>query len=154
VFGVGAVQFEFGLQGHAIGETAFDTLFDGIPGRVNEVIEELEYELVAGVRDREVLCEHLEKAFVLPVLGVGFELEELLERRQLDFEEIRVVVETFGGGEVNSLVRFLQRGSPDRGGFWVVLKKSPAFRFSNSGVSGRVRIQTSQGRSTGEGLDL
>ena len=58
VFGVGAVQLELRLERHTVGETAFEALFNGVARRIHEIIEELEHEIVAGVRDREHLLEY------------------------------------------------------------------------------------------------
>ena len=52
---VGAVEFHLGLQGYAIGQTALQTLVDGVAGRVDEVIQELKNEVITRVGDREVL---------------------------------------------------------------------------------------------------
>ena len=87
---VSAVELEFGFQGHRIGQTAVETLVDGVAGRIDIIIEELEYEVVTGVGDREILRKHLVESLVVPLFGRGVELKEILERLKLDLEEIRV----------------------------------------------------------------
>ena len=63
--GVGAVELQPGLQGHGIGESALQTLFDAVAGRINVIVQEFQDEVVAGVSDGEVLGEHLVQAIVL-----------------------------------------------------------------------------------------
>ncbi len=108
VLRVRTVELQLGLQGHGIGQSALDTLFDRIARRIDEVIEELQHELVARIRDRKVLVEDLEKSFLLTVLGVRFQLEELAEGAKLDLEEIRVFDLRVGGREVDPFWGFFQ----------------------------------------------
>ena len=105
VLGVGAVQLQLGLQRDAVGQAALDALFDAVAGRVNEVIQELEHELVARVGDREVLIEHLEEALGFTVLRLGLQLEELAEGAELNVEEVRIGEVRGGGGERMSLLQ-------------------------------------------------
>ena len=72
--GIGAIEFHHGLEGHAVGKSTFETLFDGISWRVNEIVEELEHEIVSRVGDGEVLREHLVESVVLSQFGRGVEL--------------------------------------------------------------------------------
>src|SRR5690606_36350687 len=104
VLRIGAVELQLGLQGHAVGQTALHALVDAVAGRVNEVIEEFEHELVPGVRDGEILHEHLVEALTLPVLGEGLYLEELFKARQLDVKEIRILCRKARGTVINALV--------------------------------------------------
>ena len=91
VLGVFAAQLHLGLQRDAIGQAALDALLDGIAGRIDIIIQEFEFEIVTRVRDGEILLEDFEEAFVQTVVGVGLNLEEILERLDLDIEEIRVI---------------------------------------------------------------
>ena len=49
-----AIQFQLSLQRHTIGQTALQTLVDGVAGRVDIVIQELKNEVITRVGDREV----------------------------------------------------------------------------------------------------
>ncbi len=103
VLGIGAVQLQLGLQRHAVGEAALDALIDAVAGRIDEVVQELQHELVARVRDGEVLAEYLEEAFLLAVLGERVDLEELLEALELDVEEIGIIDTDLAGAEIDAL---------------------------------------------------
>jgi hypothetical protein len=94
VLWVGAVELQLGLQRHAVGQTALDALVDAVSGRIDEVIQELQHELVAGVRDGEILTEHLEKAFALAMFGEGLDLEEVLKTLQLDIEKVGISIDS------------------------------------------------------------
>jgi hypothetical protein len=76
--------------------------------RIDEIIDELQDEIVAGIRDRENLLEDLVKSFVLAVLSRGFELEKIAERLDLHFQKIGIIQKGLGGCECNPLIiRFL-----------------------------------------------
>ena len=90
VVGVGTVEFQFRLQGHTVCQATLQALLDGVAGRVDVIIEEFEYKVVTGVRYGEVLGEHLVESLVVPFFGRGVELQEVLERLELNLEEIRV----------------------------------------------------------------
>ena len=79
-------QAKLGLQGHGIRETAFHTLFDGVAGRVDKVIEEFQNENVPGVGDREIFLENTEQSFHVSFIGSCFQLEEILEGLNLDIQ--------------------------------------------------------------------
>ena len=102
VVGVGARQFQLGLKRHAVRVTALKTLFDCVAWRVDVVVEELEIEVVAGVGDREVLCEHFVKTFVSTMFRRSVQLEEIAERFQLHFEEVGVRKGILYRGKVNA----------------------------------------------------
>ena len=74
-----AVEFHLGLQGYTIGQAALQTLFDGVSGRVDVIIQELQNEIVARIGNRKVLCEHLIKTVVLAFLGGSIQLKEILK---------------------------------------------------------------------------
>ena len=103
MLGISARKAEFCLQRNIVGKSSFKTLFDRILGRINEIVDELELVIVPRVFDREYLLEHLEKAFVLPVLRCRLQLEEILERFQLNFQKVRIF-QNLGCSEYNSLV--------------------------------------------------
>jgi hypothetical protein len=98
-------QAQFGFEGNGIGEPALHTLFDGIAGRIDEIVQELQYENVAGVRDRKVLLEHLEETLVVAFIGGGFQLEIVLERLDLDLQEVGCFCEVFNLAKIHSAGR-------------------------------------------------
>jgi hypothetical protein len=100
MLGVCAIQPELGLQRNAVGQSPFDTLLDGIPGRIDEVIQEFEHKVVARIGDGEVLTEYLVQAFVMPVVRSRLKLEKIPERFQLDIEEIGIVDLVLADSEV------------------------------------------------------
>ena len=105
---IGAVQLELGFQGHVVGEAHIEAFIHRVARRIDEIVDELQNEIVAGVGDRENFLEHFVKPFVLAVLSRRFELEEIAEGLQLDFQKIRIIQQCLGGCECNPLIiRFL-----------------------------------------------
>ncbi len=76
---VRAIEFQLGFQRNTIRKSALEALLDRITRRVDVVVDELQNEVVPGVRDGEVLLKHLVEAFVLAVLGRGVHLEKIPE---------------------------------------------------------------------------
>lgn len=91
VFGVVAGEFQFSLERDAVGEAAFDTFLDSVARRIDEIVQKLKCEIIAGIRDREVLFEDFEESFIETVVRVGLNLEKVLERLQLNVQEVRIV---------------------------------------------------------------
>jgi hypothetical protein len=87
---IGTVEFQLGLECHVEGQTTKQTLLDGITGRINVVVEKLQHIVVTSVGNGEILGENLEKALLLAILGRCVELQEVLERLELDVEEIGI----------------------------------------------------------------
>ena len=79
MFWIGAIQFEFGFQGDAVCQSALDALFYAVTGWINEIIQEFQYKVVPGIRDREILREHFVKTFIDTVFRVGLQLKKILE---------------------------------------------------------------------------
>jgi hypothetical protein len=77
---VGAEEFEFCLQGHSIGQSSLQALFDAIARRIDVIIQEFQLEIVASVRNREILGEHLIQTIVLSLLRWRVQLQEVVER--------------------------------------------------------------------------
>jgi hypothetical protein len=96
-------QAQLGFQRNGLGKAALDTFIDGIARGIYEIIEELEYENVTGIGDGEILFEHAEKAFVLALVGRGFELEKIFERLDLDAEQIGCFCQEFNFTEIDTL---------------------------------------------------
>ena len=99
---VGARKSQLGLERNAVGKAAFDALGNAVPGRIDIVIEKFEDEIVSCVGDGEVFGENLVQPFVLPVVGVGFQLEEILERLKLNIQKIRIFERLFDRREIDS----------------------------------------------------
>lgn len=110
VLRVVAGEFQLGLQRDAVGETTLDALLDGVAGRVDEVVKKLKGEVVAGIRNGEVLPEDFEETLVKTVVRVGLNLEEILERLDLDVKEVRIL-ELADGCEVDDCGLFLCQGN-------------------------------------------
>ena len=106
VFRVGTVEFHLRLHRHAVSKTTLKTLLDGITRRVDEVVQELKYETVASVCDREVLLEHLVQTIVLTLLRRSVQLKEVLERLKLHVKEIRIWHRILDTCKVYSLIDF------------------------------------------------
>ena len=68
MFRVSAIKFHLSLQWHTIGQSTLQTLVYGVAWRVNEIVKELEYEIVTGVCNREILREHLVQSVILTFL--------------------------------------------------------------------------------------
>jgi hypothetical protein len=102
--GVGAIEFQLCLEGHAVCQSTFQTLFDGIARRVDIIVQEFQHEIVTRIRDGEVLREDLVQAVVLAKLGRSIQLEEILERLQLHFQEIGIGHRILYGSKINSLI--------------------------------------------------
>ena len=88
---IGAGKAQLGLEGDAVGLPSFETFHDGIPGRIDEVIDELQLVAVTGIFYREDLLENPEQTLALAVFGRGLKLEEILEGFELHLQQIRVL---------------------------------------------------------------
>ena len=88
--GVGTIELKLGFEGDTVGESAFETLLDCITRRIDIVIQELKYIVVAGIHDGEVFRKHLVKALIISFFGRSVKLQEILERLELHLEKVRV----------------------------------------------------------------
>lgn len=77
--GIRAGEAELRLERHVVGQAPVEALLDRVFRGIDEIVDELQLVVVPRVLDGENFLEYLEKAFVLPVLGSGLELEEILE---------------------------------------------------------------------------
>ena len=91
VLGVFTAQLHLGFQRYTVGQAAFDALLDGVTGRINVIIQEFKFEIVSRIRDGKILFEDFVQAFVQTVVRIGFNLEEVFERLDLNIEKIRVI---------------------------------------------------------------
>ena len=91
VLRVFTAQFHLGLQWHTISQATFDTLLNGLTRRIDIIIQEFKFEIVSRIRDGKILFEDFVQAFVQTVVGIGFNLEEVFERLDLNVEKIRVI---------------------------------------------------------------
>ena len=99
MFRVCTVEFEFRLERNAVSQTSVKAFFNRITGRIDEVVDELQHEVVACVRYWKYLLEHLEQTFATTVFSGGVELEEILEGFELHLQKIGIVKECFGSCE-------------------------------------------------------
>ena len=76
---VSTIELKLRLQRHTIGQTALQTLLDRVTGRIDIVVDELKYEIIAGIGDGEILLEHFVEALGLSILGRSVHLEEIAE---------------------------------------------------------------------------
>ena len=49
------IKFQFSLQRNAVGQATLQAFLDGITRRIDIIVQELQYEVVASIRNREVL---------------------------------------------------------------------------------------------------
>ena len=76
---VSTVELQLGLQRHTIRQAALQTLLDRVTGRIDVIVDELKYEIIAGIGDGEILLEHFVEALVLTILGRCVHLEKIAE---------------------------------------------------------------------------
>ncbi len=55
------------LQRHAVGQSPLHTLVDGVPRRVNKVVQEFKHEDIPGISDGEILLKNAVQTFVSSV---------------------------------------------------------------------------------------
>src|SRR6185295_18753725 len=56
-------QAEFCLERNSIRQATLHTFFNGIAGRIDKIIEELEYKNVARISNRKILAKYTEQTF-------------------------------------------------------------------------------------------
>src|SRR5664279_5458365 len=72
-------QAQFGFQRNCVSQTTLHTLFNGVTGRIDEVVQEFQHENVPRIGDREIFLEHFEQAFYITLVRCGFQLEKLFK---------------------------------------------------------------------------
>ena len=102
--GIRAIELQLSLQRHAVGQSALQAFVDGIAGRIDVVVKELQYEIVSCVCNWEVLGEHLVESVVLTLLSGRIQLQEITERFQLHVKEIRKRVRIGDACEIDSVI--------------------------------------------------
>ena len=102
VVGVRAIKLELSLQRHTICETATQTFIYRIARGIDIIIKKLQDKVITGVCNREILCKHLIKPLILTHLGGSVKLEEILERFQLNFQEVRKRKRILNRREINA----------------------------------------------------
>ena len=103
VFGIGAVKLQLSFQGYAVGEAPFDALIHGVAGRIDKIIQEFEDEVITGIGNRKILGKYLVQALVDPVLRIGFQLEKILERLELNIEKVGIFCLDPSGCETDAI---------------------------------------------------
>ena len=102
VFLVVAGKLQLSLEGNAISESTFDALLNAVAGSVDVVVKKFESKVASCVGDGEVFGENLVEAFVLSVVRIGLQLEEILERLKLNIQKIRIFERLLDGREAYS----------------------------------------------------
>ena len=77
---VGAVKFQFSLQGNTVRQSALKTLIYAVAGRIDIIIEKFQYKVIASIRDREILGKDFVQAVILTQFRRSIELQEIFER--------------------------------------------------------------------------
>ncbi len=72
VFLIITAQTKFGLQGNSISQSSFHTLFNGVTGRIDKIIQKLQYENVPGISNRKIVFKHTEQTFDIPLVRSSF----------------------------------------------------------------------------------
>ena len=91
VFAVGAEQFQLRLERDTVCQPSVQTLFYAVTRRIDKIIKKFEHEIIACVSNWEILCKNLVKTLIHTIFRIGFQLEEILERFELDIQEIDVL---------------------------------------------------------------
>jgi hypothetical protein len=110
VFLVVARKLKFCLERNAIGQTTFDALLNAVAGSVDVIVKKIKIKIASCVSDGKILSKDLVKAFVFPVVGVGLQLEEILERLKLNIQKIRIFERLLDGREADSFSCFCCQG--------------------------------------------
>ena len=76
---VRAVKLELRLQRDTVRKAALEALLDRITRRVDIVVDELQNEIVPGIRNGEILLKHLVQPLVFTIFGCGVHLEKVPE---------------------------------------------------------------------------
>lgn len=77
---VGAVQFQFRLQRHAVRETTLETFLNAVTRRIYKIVQKFQHEIVSGVSNGEIFGKYLVKTLVFAMLRRGVQLEKITER--------------------------------------------------------------------------
>ena len=103
MFLVVAFKLQLGFQRNAVCQTSFEALVHGVAGKIDVIVHKLQDEAISCVGNREILGERPIQALILARFRIGVNLEELLERFQLDIKEIREI-DGSGGRETDSVI--------------------------------------------------
>jgi hypothetical protein len=90
VLRVRAGKAEFCLQRNIVGKSSLKTLLNCVLGRIDEVVYEGEFIVVPRVLNRENFLENLIQSLAAAAVRSGFQLEEVLERLELNLQKVRV----------------------------------------------------------------
>lgn len=103
VFGIRAVKLQLGLQRDTVGQPPLNAFIKGITWRIDKIIQELQYKIIPGICDGEILGKDLVQALTNPVLRIGFQLEKVPEGLQLNIKKVGILRYEFCCTEINSL---------------------------------------------------
>ena len=106
VFVVRAIELQLGFQRNAVGQSALEALLDRIARRVDIVVDELQNEVIPGIRDGEIFLKDLVESLVLTVFGRSVHLEKIPEGFELHLQQIRIGNPVLDCREADSLLCF------------------------------------------------
>ena len=64
MLGIRTVEFQFGFQRDAVGQTSVQAFIYRVAWRVDEIVHELQDEIVPGVGNRKYFLEYFEQSFI------------------------------------------------------------------------------------------
>ena len=100
--GTRSIGKAFEKRGHQVFSVEWNKDFENIDlykdiGELtaDEIIKKFESKIASCVGDGEIFGKDLVEAFVFPVVGIGLQLEEVLERLKLNIQKIRIFERLF-----------------------------------------------------------
>jgi len=79
MFRIGTIQFQLGFKGDAVSQATFDTFFNGVAWRVDEIIQKFENEVVSCIEIGKIFSKNLVQPFIDPILRIRLQLEKILK---------------------------------------------------------------------------
>ena len=76
---VGAVQLELGLERYTVGQADVEALVNRVTRRIDVVIKEFEFKVVARVLDGEILGKNFIESLVFSFFSRCIQLQEITE---------------------------------------------------------------------------
>ncbi len=90
-----AGETQFRLERHVVGKAPLDALLDRVLRRIYEIVDELQLVVVACILSREDLLKYLVQAVIGSVFRRCVQLEEILERLELNLQKVRTLKDIF-----------------------------------------------------------
>ena len=105
--GIRTIKLHLSFQWNTVGKASFKALVYGITRRINIVIQKLQDEIIARVRNWEVLRKHLIQPVVLALFRRSIQLQEVMERLELNIEKIRIGIRIVHACKIYSVINNL-----------------------------------------------